>query len=349
MTPSSEKDEVSTALNLLIDTIDEEKKRLNAEGSKAMHGGEYDTAQAVIQFAQRLLAFQDEVAALVEKWKELEDIRDAATPQVQQIVNGLIFSGHGPSSHSKIRQRRSPISADSQLHCLHILAALAAKGGKAKNQDISIAVNRKITMLYPKFSQARALMAQKMWTKKSSSPRVLEISETGRKWLARQQEKISSNAAPATKKSGMDRKADPTGASVKRDNDAIAFESKDYLTFAPGVFALRGERLNADQKGGCTNPPPPGKRDVPNEFRIKANVVVRAGDWIEDEEYGYGKIIKVNSAAVYNDSSDVHELCFFKGNKEMKMTNFQLRKSFIRLASIAEIPESILKRAPSVP
>jgi Asp-tRNA(Asn)/Glu-tRNA(Gln) amidotransferase C subunit len=71
-----DKDDVSTALGLLLETLGEEKQRLNDEGAKAMKIGDFATATAVIQFAQRLLSFQEEVELLTENWKELEDLRD---------------------------------------------------------------------------------------------------------------------------------------------------------------------------------------------------------------------------------------------------------------------------------
>ena len=45
----------------------------------------------VIDFAKKLLAFQSKVAGLQEEWEELENARDAATPEVQQIVSKRFF------------------------------------------------------------------------------------------------------------------------------------------------------------------------------------------------------------------------------------------------------------------
>lgn len=56
-----------------------------------MQGGDYDTATAVIEFAKRLLAFQKKVEGLVNEWAELEDLRDAASPAVQEIVSKRFF------------------------------------------------------------------------------------------------------------------------------------------------------------------------------------------------------------------------------------------------------------------
>lgn len=57
-------DDVSAALRLLAESLEEEEKRIRNEGSKAMNEGDYDTATAVITFAKCLLAFQKKVAGL---------------------------------------------------------------------------------------------------------------------------------------------------------------------------------------------------------------------------------------------------------------------------------------------
>ena len=80
-------DDVSAALRLLAESLEEEEKCIRSEGSKAMNEGDYDTATAVIDFAKRLLAFQKKVAGLEKEWDDLEDLRDKATPAVQEIVS----------------------------------------------------------------------------------------------------------------------------------------------------------------------------------------------------------------------------------------------------------------------
>jgi restriction system protein len=90
-TPSDQND-VSAALALLRDSLAEEEQRIRNEGAKAMQGGDYDTATSVIDFAKRLLTFQKKVETLVSEWDELEDLRDGASPAVQEIVS--LLSGY---------------------------------------------------------------------------------------------------------------------------------------------------------------------------------------------------------------------------------------------------------------
>lgn len=197
---TSDKDDVSTALGLLIETLIEEKQRLNEEGAKAMKSGEYATATAVIQFAQRLLAFQEEVGFLTEKWKELEDLRDEASPQVREIVGDRIFTAK-PTKPSATRSSNQLVaSPEIMTLCIHILEALVELGGQAKSKEVSTWVNKRVEMLYPKFRQARQMLADKKWTTSNSPVNYLGISEKGRKWLEIQLAKKSQPAPTSTRK-----------------------------------------------------------------------------------------------------------------------------------------------------
>jgi len=123
--PNSNPDDVSAALRLLADSLDEEEKRIRSEGSKAMNEGDYDTATAVIDFAKRLLAFQKKVAGLEKEWEDLEDLRDKATPAVQEIVSKRFFG----------RSKRGDITPQ-EAYCAPILRVLIGMGGSGKTKDV---------------------------------------------------------------------------------------------------------------------------------------------------------------------------------------------------------------------
>jgi|GEM_PF-6017839 len=82
------KQEVSTALELLISTLADERKRIYRVGADAMQAQDGDTALAVIGFAKKLEKFQAEVQTLNQNWQVLLDEREAASPAVQKIVDG---------------------------------------------------------------------------------------------------------------------------------------------------------------------------------------------------------------------------------------------------------------------
>lgn len=194
MKPSSIRDNVSSALSHLSETLDEEKDLLNEEAAQAMKEGEYDTATALIQFTKRLLGFKAEIEALMEKWEELAAARGGINPQVQNIVR----PGTIQIRHPKVAPLPRHISykgiSDTTVHCFHILDVLEEMGGVARNQDVSNAVNKRVKMLYPKFKQARALLSHQGWTEHNGSNNTLEISDKGARWLHSQKEQIVNQA-----------------------------------------------------------------------------------------------------------------------------------------------------------
>ena len=86
---------VGAALNLLREALGAEEQRIRWEGSQAMATGDYETAEAVLDFAKRLLAFTKKVEALGKEWKGLEKLRDDATPEVQAIISKRFFGRIG--------------------------------------------------------------------------------------------------------------------------------------------------------------------------------------------------------------------------------------------------------------
>jgi restriction system protein len=187
---SPDKDDVSAALRLLADSLDEEEKRIRGEGSKAMHEGDYDTATAVIDFAKRLLAFQKKVAGLEKEWDDLEDLRDKATPAVQEIVSKRFFG----------RSKRGDITPQ-EAYCAPILQVLTEMGGSGKTKDVIAKVGLVMKgLLKPNDYEKTATRAKELrwenttrWARqrmvedgrlKSDSPNgTWEISNQGRAWL----------------------------------------------------------------------------------------------------------------------------------------------------------------------
>lgn len=80
--------EVSAALELLNATLQEEKLRIYAAGAEAMEQQDSKTARSVLDFADKLEEFRSDVQNLVVKWNGLLQIRETATPAVQEIVTG---------------------------------------------------------------------------------------------------------------------------------------------------------------------------------------------------------------------------------------------------------------------
>ena len=88
-----------------------------------MQSGDYDTATSVIEFAKRLLTFQKKVEGLVSEWDELEDLRDTATPAVQEIVSKRFFG----------KKNKGEITPHTDFY-RPILEALVEMGGSGKTK-----------------------------------------------------------------------------------------------------------------------------------------------------------------------------------------------------------------------
>jgi hypothetical protein len=80
--------EVSAALDLLISTLSDERNRIYDIGASAMLAKDKKTAQAVIDFAQKLEKFQESVQNLNHDWLTIIAEKISAPEKVQAIVDG---------------------------------------------------------------------------------------------------------------------------------------------------------------------------------------------------------------------------------------------------------------------
>jgi len=184
-------DDVSSALHLLGESLQTEVQRINSEGSQAMQVGDYDTAQAVIDFAKRLTAFRAKVNDLGEEWLKLEELRDKASVEVQQIVSKRFF---GKSKKGQITPHLD--------YCRPLLEVLEEMGGSGATKTVLNRLGEKMKpILKPKDYEphesdskqirwrntaqwARNKMVNEDGRMKKKSPRgVWEISPSGRAWL----------------------------------------------------------------------------------------------------------------------------------------------------------------------
>jgi restriction system protein len=186
-----DKDDVSTALGLLRDSLSEEEERIRNEGAKAMQGGDYDTATSVIEFARRLLTFQKKVESLVGEWDELEDLRDAASPAVQEIVSKRFFG----------KKKKGEITPHTEYfpYILQVLVEMGGRGktkavldwvgdlmkGVLKPQDYEFLKSGKTQVRWRNSAQwARSTMVNVDGRMvKNGKNGIWEISDKGRKWL----------------------------------------------------------------------------------------------------------------------------------------------------------------------
>ena len=185
--------DVGEALALLSETLTEEKTRIGEEGADAMKAGAFETARQVIEFAERLVAFQNKVAALADEWEDLENARDAATPEVQQIVSKHFFG-----------KKKKGLITPQEDYCKPILEVLVEMGGKGKTKTVLDRLGEKMkgTLKPIDYESHKSNDKQIRWRnsaqwarnkmvntdgrmKKDSPNGVWEISDKGRKWLAK--------------------------------------------------------------------------------------------------------------------------------------------------------------------
>jgi len=187
----TDKDDVSTALGLLRDSLAEEELRIRNEGAKAMQSGEYDTATSVIEFAKRLLTFQKKVEGLVSEWDELEDLRDTASPEVQEIVSKRFFG----------KKKKGEITPHTDYFPM-ILHVLVEMGGSAKTKAVLDRVGAKMKGILKPLdyeflkSDGKSIRWRNsaQWARstmvnvdgrmvKNGKNGIWEISDSGRKWI----------------------------------------------------------------------------------------------------------------------------------------------------------------------
>lgn len=191
LTNTSDSDVVA-ALSLLREALGEEEKRIRWEGSQAMAHGDYETAKVVIDFAERLRTFTKKVEGLGSEWRDLEELRNDATPTVQKIVSKRFF---GRKSKGEI----TPQAAFERP----ILETLVEMGGGAKTEKVLDRVGEKMSHLLKPIDYERHKSNQIRWRntaqwarndmanedgrmKGDSRNGYWEISDKGRTWLKKE-------------------------------------------------------------------------------------------------------------------------------------------------------------------
>lgn len=183
--------DVGVALSLSLEALGAEEQRIRWEGSQAIAKGDYDTAEAVLEFAKRLLAFTKKVETLGKEWKGLEKLRDDATPEVQEIVSKRFFGRIGKGEITP-----------HMTYCRYILEVLVEMGGGGKTKTVLDRVGEKMkAVLKPKdFERHQSSGNQIRWRntapwarntmvnddglmKKGSRNGYWDISDKGRAWL----------------------------------------------------------------------------------------------------------------------------------------------------------------------
>lgn len=138
------------------------------------------------------------------------------------------------------------------------------------------------------------------------------------------------------------------------DDDAESEEATDQnagwgglstydSTYASYCARILYEENRAYKKGTSSNPPPKSKIPKKDYFKIHENVSMRTGDWFEDSNYGYGRVLQINSVEIYGDHSDGHKVWLYgtgKGTGNI-VNPYPLKKQGIKRLLESQVPEEV--------
>jgi hypothetical protein len=181
---------VEAAFEILLEEIEAEIDFVNGVGSKGFEARDYDRAKEALEQAATLTAFREKVTELIREWKGLE-ARQAQyeTPKVTRRDLGRLRRGLRTREESFFRP---------------ILSTLLEAGGRAKMADMLPSVEKRMKGILKKVDYEPLASDQDMprwrntaqWARntmvkdgllKADSPRgIWEISDAGRKWLAKE-------------------------------------------------------------------------------------------------------------------------------------------------------------------
>jgi hypothetical protein len=189
-------DDVAAALSLLSETLGEEHERIKDKISVAAHADNYKTARTALKFAQDLAGFKDKVESLMSLWKNLEQRRRDATPEVQAIVGKSVVLKKFPG-----RTKKGVLTPE-HAYFRPILEVLEEMGGSGDSKEVIAKVGEKMKgILKPQdYERLKSKGNPIVWVNKTQWARnemanhdgrmkpkkktgIWEISDKGRKWL----------------------------------------------------------------------------------------------------------------------------------------------------------------------
>jgi len=184
-----DKNEVNEAFEILLEEIEAAADALNEEGAEAFRAGDYDKAKSAIEKATRLAEFREKVKALQKEWLGLF----AEAPRRKRRT-------------SRKAKRRLPrgLRTPEDAFRRPILETLAELGGAAPIGEVLDRVEHKMKGVLNEYDReplpsdprsirwrntaqwCRNTLVREGLMKADSPYGVWEISEQGRKWLAKQ-------------------------------------------------------------------------------------------------------------------------------------------------------------------
>jgi hypothetical protein len=140
----------------------------------------------------------------------------------------------------------------------------------------------------------------------------------------------------------------PSNPILEEDDDDVEQLNElgrfDQTTYYHSIYAKELYLQNKLNPKGVSGPSDKmQKQERPDYFKIQGGLLVRSGDWLEDSNYGYGRVMEINVSQTFSDASDAHVVWFYAAGKSLMMKNYQLRKYGIKLCREFQISPDVLE------
>lgn len=121
-----------------------------------------------------------------------------------------------------------------------------------------------------------------------------------------------------------------------RENELPKYQPS-YAAFVSRLMYEENRILN---RGTDTSPPPKANKTKPDFLMVYGGKIATSGDWFEDSNYSYGRIIQINSIEIYDDNSDGNKVWIYgNGNGVGNIINpYPLRKSGVKIVAESKVP-----------
>lgn len=111
-----------------------------------------------------------------------------------------------------------------------------------------------------------------------------------------------------------------------------------------GMFAREiYEKARTNPKSGAGGPPPTDNRPKPDRFSMGGGIHAHTGDWFEDPNYGWGKILKINAGNSFGRVPDAHRVWLYRGNQGVIMNEHRLKVTGVRIVRDFQVPAEVIQ------
>ena len=200
-----------------------------------------------------------------------------------------------------------------------------------KLQSDLVAANEKVSSLYKVLDKIRQHVAQLGMTLED----VAADSPPEPPALSSEYEAVNEDEPIQNPEYGADAENDHAEPSL----DEADAEGLPFYSHAAYLSRIQYVERQAHPKG-VSGYSPKATSEKPETVRMASGAYARTGDWVHDENYGFGNILELYFD-FYHEDLDKHKIWFFNGGKPMTISNHNLRVRGIRRISLGDVPEEV--------